>query len=524
MEIDFNLVNEFKETILKSYNEALNLDKNVRNKELNDIVTYVDIYMETKIIEKIQELFPEHSIYAEEKGEILEKSEYVWYIDPIDGTINFANGIPLYSTSIALKKNNETIFGFIYDYSSEKCYYAIKGKGAYCNQEKLSVSNNNNLSDSIISFCLTSHYNLDRVNEVLEIEKCLAPRVRGLRLFVSSAIELAWCAEGKIDGCINIKKSQRISSSAGILLIEEAGGKVTNIQGNTRQKVDTMLATNGLIHSKVVNALKYAVFIGSSTEVIEIKQDELNSTINTYIAGKAYSQAIAGAKAGLNSKLLTTISGVRKNELDSMILEAKKNNIDTSNIVISNSIENDIKIVFKDENNIKIKEEDILKGSAEALSEEIIIQNKEVLKKASIIVCQTKISKKTINKIVEIANENNVPVVINPSRPNEISLDNKENEELFNKISMIICDTKQLKEIFEQNVMVDEVLKKYGNKLIVMEDNNQIKYFDGNSIISINSQIELQEVGAKDIFIGRFVKNYLEKENITEAIKASVIL
>ena len=95
---------------------------------------------------------------------------------------------------------------------------------------------------------------------------------------------------------------------------------------------------------------------------------------------------------------------------------------------------------------------------------------------------------------------------------------------MFNKISMIICDTKQLKEIFEQNVMVDEVLKKYGKKLIVMEDNNQIKYFDGNSIISINSQIELQEVGAKDIFIGRFIKNYLEKENIAEAIKASVIL
>ena len=206
-----------------------------------------------------------------------------------------------------------------------------------------------------------------------------------------------------------------------------------------------------------------------------------------------------------------------------MILEAKKNNIDTSNIVISNSIENDIKIVFKDKNNIKIKEEDILKGSAEALSEEIIIQNEEVLKRASIIVCQTKISKKTINKIVEIANENNVPVVMNPSRLNEISLDNKENEELINKISMIICDTKELEGIFGQDVVVDEVLEKHKNKLIVMEDNNEIKYFDGNSIISINSQIELQEVGAKDIFIGRFIKNYLEKENITEAIKASVI-
>ena len=88
---------------------------------------------------------------------------------------------------------------------------------------------------------------------------------------------------------------------------------------------------------------------------------------------------------------------------------------------------------------------------------------------------------------------------------------------------MIICDTKELKEIFGQNVLVDEVLKKYKNKLILKEDNNEIKYFDGNSIIAINSQIELQEVGAKDIFIGKFIKNYIEKENITEAIKASVI-
>ena len=88
---------------------------------------------------------------------------------------------------------------------------------------------------------------------------------------------------------------------------------------------------------------------------------------------------------------------------------------------------------------------------------------------------------------------------------------------------MIICDTKELKEIFGQDVVADEVLKKYKNKLILIEDNNEIKYFDGNSIISINSQIELQEVGSKDIFIGKFVKNYLEKDNIAEAIKASVI-
>lgn len=181
--------------------------------------------MESKIIKKIQELFPDHSIYSEEKGEIIGKSEYVWFIDPIDGTINFANDLPLFSTSIALKRNDEILFGFIYDYTREKCYYAIKNKGAYCNGERIYVSKKEELSDSVLSFCLTSHYNIEKINEVLEVEKNLASKVRGLRLIVSSAIELAWCAEGKIDGCLNVKSSMRLGSSAGKLLVVEARGK-----------------------------------------------------------------------------------------------------------------------------------------------------------------------------------------------------------------------------------------------------------------------------------------------------------
>ena len=108
-DIDSNLVKDLQKIILDSYEEALKLNRNVRNKELNDIVTDVDIFMETKIIEKIKEWFPEHSIYSEEKGEMIGNSDYEWFIDPIDGTINFAAGIPLFSTSIALKKKDETI-------------------------------------------------------------------------------------------------------------------------------------------------------------------------------------------------------------------------------------------------------------------------------------------------------------------------------------------------------------------------------------------------------------------------------
>lgn len=255
MNLDYNLVNELKETILKSYNEALKLDKNVRNKELNDIVTDVDIYMESKIIEKIKEIFPEHSIYSEEKGEIIGESEYTWFIDPIDGTINFAAGIPLFSTSIALKKNDETIFGLVIDYNQNDVYYAFKGQGAYCNDKRLKVSNTDKLNNSILSFCLTSHYSNEHIKDVLFIEEKLASKVRGLRLIVSGAIELCWCASGKIDGVINVKPSVGLSSAAGKLFVEEAGGKITNLVGDKREKIDTMLVTNGKIHNELVEIL-----------------------------------------------------------------------------------------------------------------------------------------------------------------------------------------------------------------------------------------------------------------------------
>ena len=285
-----------------------------------------------------------------------------------------------------------------------------------------------------------------------------------------------------------------------------------------------MLVTNRLIHSKVVNALKYAVFVGSITEVIEIGQNEFNNTINTYIAGKAYSQAIAGANEGLNAKLLTTISGLRKNVLDNMIIEAKKNNVDTEHMIIMNDIENDIKIVFKDKDNNKIQEKDILKGSAEALSEDIIEKNEEMLKKSSIIVCQTKINKNAIKKLIEIASENNIPLILYPSRSKEISIiNNKENEELLNKISIMICEDTALKDIFGQDIIEEDILKKYKNKLIVLDSNDIIRYFDGEKIVAIHSESgKLQKVGEKDVFIGKFVKNYLEKENIVDAINASI--
>lgn len=256
MDINFDFIEKLKERVLKIYEESKQIKEiSIKNKERNDIVTDIDIFMEEKIVEMIKEWFPEHTIYSEECGEMSKKSEYEWLIDPIDGTINFAAGLPLFSTSIALKKNNETIFGIIFDYNQNDVYYAIKGKGSFCNKKQLSVSNNEKLSDSIISFCLTSHYSDKHIKDVLEVEEKLASKVRGLRLIVSSALELCWCASGKIDGVLNVKPSVGLSSAAGKLLVKEAGGKITNLLGNEREKVDTMLVTNGKIHNEILKVL-----------------------------------------------------------------------------------------------------------------------------------------------------------------------------------------------------------------------------------------------------------------------------
>lgn len=212
--------------------------------------------MENKIVAAIKEWFPDHSIYAEEGGEDNRNSEYEWLIDPIDGTINFAADIPLFATSIALRKNRESIMGIIFDWSQDDVYYCIKDKGAFCNGKPIHVSECDKLNNSIISFCLTSHYNEKHIKEVLDIEGKLASKVRGLRLIVSAAIELAWCASGKIDGCLNVKPSVGLSSAAGKLLVQEAGGKVSNLQGNPRENIDTMLVTNGNIHNEIVSAIK----------------------------------------------------------------------------------------------------------------------------------------------------------------------------------------------------------------------------------------------------------------------------
>lgn len=223
----------------------------VEKKELNDIATATDKYMEKHIIEEIKKKYPNHKFIGEEFGEENKTSEYEWLIDPIDGTVNFASGIQMFGTTLALRKNKETVFGVIFDWPNNKIYYSIKGKGAYCGRKKLSVSTRNNLNDSIITICLTSNYDETYTEKVLNIIKKLQPHVRGIRIIVCTVYELLWIATGKSEAMINVKPSIGLSSCAGKLIISEAGGKITNLSNKTRKEKDDLLISNNVLHEEI---------------------------------------------------------------------------------------------------------------------------------------------------------------------------------------------------------------------------------------------------------------------------------
>jgi myo-inositol-1(or 4)-monophosphatase len=193
-----NVIKRFKDKELYIY-----------RKEKQDILSEVDIEAENEIISTLKKHFPHHCFSSEEAGKGKRvngvSNRYEWIIDPLDGTINFVSGLPFSSISIALQRNGKTILGVILNLFSDEIYTSIAGRGSFLNGKKLRVSERHELCDSVFSFMLTSHYDEKQIEKILQIVKRVAIVSRGLRLFVSQAIELAFIASGKLEGTLCIK-------------------------------------------------------------------------------------------------------------------------------------------------------------------------------------------------------------------------------------------------------------------------------------------------------------------------------
>lgn len=236
-------------TLIRSFDET---DFQISSKEgINNLVTEVDHAAEEVIIATIRESFPQHQILSEECGELIQDSQYKWIIDPIDGTVNFAHRIPLCCVSIGLEHNGEMILGGVYNPFINELFIAERGQGTTLNNKPVFVSK----KPSVAIACLVTGFPytyLDEPNGPLEVFDRFIRKGVPVRRLGSAAIDLAWVACGRFDGFFE-HKLQAWDSAAGFLMVQEAGGKVTNIKGDPYSPYEPgIIASNGLIHDELL--------------------------------------------------------------------------------------------------------------------------------------------------------------------------------------------------------------------------------------------------------------------------------
>src|ERR1700722_4954026 len=225
----------------------------ISNKEgINNLVTEADHASEKAIFDVIKEDFPDHFLLSEEAGEIVTNSTTKWIIDPIDGTVNFAHGLPLCCVSIAVEQDGEMILGAVYNPFIKEFFFAQRGYGASLNDKKIAVSNEETVAKSCLVTGFPYTY-LDQPNGPLEVFSRLIHSGVPVRRLGSAAMDLCWVAAGRFDGFYE-HKLQAWDSAAGFLIVEESGGKVTDFSGKPYSPYQPQIAaTNGKIHDELVN-------------------------------------------------------------------------------------------------------------------------------------------------------------------------------------------------------------------------------------------------------------------------------
>lgn len=221
----------------------------------SNLVTEIDKASEELIINFVKKRYPSHSILAEEGGDVKRSSEYLWVVDPLDGTTNFAHGLPIFSVSIGVQKNNETIAGVVYDVMRDIVFHAEKGNGAFANSEKIKVSNVDKLEHSLLVTGFP--YNVsENPEEAFERFTVLTKKARGIRRLGSAAIDFCYLASGVFDGFWEVYLHPW-DICAGKLIAEEAGGIVTDFNGNSvgifSKKI---LSSNNKIHKQIIDEME----------------------------------------------------------------------------------------------------------------------------------------------------------------------------------------------------------------------------------------------------------------------------
>ncbi len=228
--------------------------RDVRLKSPFELVTDADHASEALVVSAIRRQYPDHAIVAEESGGVAAEAGYTWLLDPLDGTNNYAHGLPIFSVSLALLRDGALLLGVIYDPTRDELFAAESGQGVRCNGRRIRVSENSSLAASLLATGFPYDYATNPDNNAREFTT-LAGRVQGIRRPGSAALDLAYVAMGRFDAFWELRL-QPWDSAAGALLVSEAGGRVTDWRGGSWNPwSDRLLASNGRIHDELIQAL-----------------------------------------------------------------------------------------------------------------------------------------------------------------------------------------------------------------------------------------------------------------------------
>jgi myo-inositol-1(or 4)-monophosphatase len=220
-----------------------------------NLVTEMDARAEALIVDRLLGAFPDDAILAEERGAAAGRSGRRWIIDPLDGTTNYAHGLPIYGVSIALEVGGRVQLGVVYDPSQRELFVTERGAGAFCNDARLTVSTATTLDASLLATGFPYDIRVKDDNNLREYA-AFAVRTRGVRRLGSAVLYLAWLAAGRFDGYWELRLGPW-DVAAGGLMVEEAGGRLTAITGGPLDlEAPTVIASNGRIHDAILAVLR----------------------------------------------------------------------------------------------------------------------------------------------------------------------------------------------------------------------------------------------------------------------------
>lgn len=234
----------------QNFNRRLNITYKGRINPVTD----VDLRCEDLITGAIAKRFPAHAVLGEEGSDSRGRSEFVWIIDPLDGTVNYAHGFPVYCVSIGLERERKVVAGVVYDPERDEMFWSGLGGPAYLNKKRIAVTKESRLERSLLATGFAYDIGSARKNNLGYFSR-MAKRAQGIRRPGSAAIDLCWLAAGRIDGFWELKLHPW-DTAAAALILRRAGGMTTRIDGSAYSIFDPdLLASNGRIHGAMMEVL-----------------------------------------------------------------------------------------------------------------------------------------------------------------------------------------------------------------------------------------------------------------------------